>query len=1804
MNRNLHSPTKLTEFARDFDAEPETFLTKFVNKLTNAYNSGYNTVNVPPPGNIVNVSGSSTNSPVHLSRSNTDYFVTSGQHAPATESLNPTLTHESNEPVSGEQKSSTPTPTTSDSISVDDSGEKNLTSYKDTELQKFWMPDSKSKECYECSQKFSTFRRKHHCRLCGQIFCSKCCNQVVPGKIINCSGDLKVCTYCSKIVLDYLKSSEINSDLKLDLQALQEDLSSKFSLQSTNDPQDSSTSQRHRKISIGYQEERLVSQLNSTLSNADRKNILQQSNSLKSLYEEMTKALSYQNRGSDLVSFLIANQKSSNNIQAVAILNAMIAAGFLVPLSQVISAEEAAAASFDENVFYKLLRIDDSMSHSGSFQLDLDLEASSVHLSRPNPDSLGWLEDPLPTNTQDSFGFATTKDFEDESSVLSTAGSKSLMEAFCNHEELLLSQLLNSENLDQSWAKTLVPLCARVANSIRPDLCGMTDAKDSRNLMDIRNFVNFKKVPGGSRNESRIVGGAVFTKNVVHKEMATTIDHPKVLLLKCAIVYQRKEDKFVTIENTLLQERESLRNVTARILSLKPNVVLVHKAVAGIAQDMLRKEGITLVLDVKISVLERVARCLKCDIVDSIDSNVGRPKLGTCDRFFIQNFNDDRGVPKTLMFFEIGSSQRASCVLLRGGTNSELVKVKKVALFLLFTRFNWRLELSFLLDEFARPPSPKLSIFDSKEHSPSKFSESSSDESRPFGPNNDLETAANDLPVQTNKSSKLAQKAEEKIITKENVQDFSDPLRATDLSPSVFDHETSVEFAVQLPYDNKFKTALTSTILSVSPFVSFPLPFLETEPGRKCTLRSYFPHELFYSKQWSDCSGKSAPIEPLVLQDVNTKVSCINFLTHKITASADSKEIQGLWASYRARGGRYPKTLTSEFASSTPSFITNPFSLTTISVTQKAKRPTSPQNNAQSDDESSIKDALDLKNHQRLCVLFSSFYFNPKATSSFCAPPLLLKMIFYGTHDIMLGKFLEHYCFRKTYMCSSCNLPMLDHVRRYVHSMGCVQVKLTEDLTTQNSGQILMTCLSLAKYLELRFHGHAYKRRIVDITENRQNTSDTLSEDSDKQKTKCTHSLHKHHVQYFSYNGIVATFMYTPIEVWEIVLPSLILTLKKEKPIENTSTFVDDIKTFACQGYDVYAKIFDKLAQFSSDTEFPMLNSLKKQLNRDQSLFREKVGIVQTLLAEPGPNPNDVNDAMLIVKRTLAETIDQWVPKLHEAAIQSRTNFAAKEAPPTVDSGMICTEDLRPDLDTSAQDVEVTPDQTEEQRRNSKQDIFDVREKSSSGDSSPNKQAVETPPPKDVNDKKSVKTLLRELLPVDKNLYTLTSPLSINEHHTLSIGQFPVMVHDLDHSSIIAYALVSNDYKRLLDCQTCGYSSDTNSNNSPNVHRKSQDGSIDSDDKESTRENDKKTKHEHIEVSFHDSSTQFTCKIYFAKHFDTMRVNFIRTGKQERTASTRDSESVDERRLFQRMNTMSDSDVKSCKEFEHLERKSSSNSLAPNQSAGRCHSDSKDPVIQQQMDEVRSLFARSLSNSVRWEARGGKSGSKFCKTLDDRFVLKEMSKMDVTIFENFAPNYFTYVNQCLQKGQPTLLAKIFGVFRVTIKKKDSVQEKSLLVMENLFYECEIANKFDLKGSDRNRLVDPTNQNGEIVLLDENLIQMSWSKPLYILSHSNTILREAILRDASFLEKSDVMDYSLLVGLNSKDNLLVLGIIDYIRTYTLDKKIESLVKQTAFLTGQAKLPTVIPPKLYRQRFSEAMERYFLSVPDRWEGLARK
>lgn len=234
--------------------------------------------------------------------------------------------------------------------------------------------------------------------------------------------------------------------------------------------------------------------------------------------------------------------------------------------------------------------------------------------------------------------------------------------------------------------------------------------------------------------------------------------------------------------------------------------------------------------------------------------------------------------------------------------------------------------------------------------------------------------------------------------------------------------------------------------------------------------------------------------------------------------------------------------------------------------------------------------------------------------------------------------------------------------------MGCVTVTLNEE--GQKHKQITMFswcskckelsksvtmqkdtyCLSFGKYLELRFHGHAYRCRDL-----RRDETD-LMDAKPFGESVCTHSLHRDHIQYFSYNGIVTSFSYTPIEVWEISLPSLKIMLKIHIPNEAIPS-PDDIKSFAGRGYDIFVVIYDRLAQlFTSDvgTDSPLMNSLKLTLNNDQLAFREKAGAVQGLLSEPSASAYEIDDAIFIMKKTLADFIELWTQRLAEAAVQFR----------------------------------------------------------------------------------------------------------------------------------------------------------------------------------------------------------------------------------------------------------------------------------------------------------------------------------------------------------------------------------------------------------------------------------------------------------------------------------------------------------------------------------------------------------------------
>ncbi|OBZ90423.1 1-phosphatidylinositol 3-phosphate 5-kinase fab1 [Choanephora cucurbitarum] len=244
-------------------------------------------------------------------------------------------------------------------------------------------------------------------------------------------------------------------------------------------------------------------------------------------------------------------------------------------------------------------------------------------------------------------------------------------------------------------------------------------------------------------------------------------------------------------------------------------------------------------------------------------------------------------------------------------------------------------------------------------------------------------------------------------------------------------------------------------------------------------------------------------------------------------------------------------------------------------------------------------------------------------------------------------------------------------------------------------------------------------------------------------------------------------------------------------------------------------------------------------------------------------------------------------------------------------------------------------------------------------------------------------------------------------------------------------------------------------------------------------------------------------------------------------------------------------------------------------------------------------YIMSLASCIKWDSSGGKSGSAFLKTKDDRLLMKQLSKYELDAFLRFAPAYFQYMSEAFFSELPTVLAKIFGFY--SIGYKNSTTGKSMrmdvLIMENLFYQRNIKKIFDLKGSMRNRHVQSTGKQDE-VLLDENLVELIYQSPLFIRAHSKEILRSSLHNDTLFLSNRNVMDYSLLVGIDEEKQELVVGIVDFIRTFTWDKKLESWVKESGILGGGGKEPTIVSPRQYRIRFREAMERYFLMVPDYW------
>lgn len=500
------------------------------------------------------------------------------------------------------------------------------------------------------------------------------------------------------------------------------------------------------------------------------------------------------------------------------------------------------------------------------------------------------------------------------------------IESSCKeHVNNILYQLLYRAGLSSSWCHVIQPLIMEAGYRVKPDVF-------KGDTMDVCDYVKIKKIPGGCKENSSLIYGVVCSKNVTNKRMKTSFDRPQILLLTCSVELERSENKLSSFDQLRSQEYEYLKNLVARIYTHKPDIILVQGSVAKTAQDMLFDLGITLVINVKASVMKRVSRLTQGDLLMSVDQLMFPMQLGTCGQFYLKNFYLPQGGKKTLMCFDQCVEHLGCCVLLQGAGTRELRKVKAVFRFAVSAAYNACLETEYLCSSFAALPPLVAAAEDSKykclqcvlSHSPDPtlYPCVTWPTAAPSAP--DFNTGVADTPdihrcaATIEESIEEGYKCQSSTATGQSENTITDPELAQEYLPT-------------------FADALNGQILSVSPYIRFDIPYLMSTAASGY-IRQYIPPKLYWSHlfkpsavaaenddvtdMYNDNYIAYTPSEeerlitsvnpwekPSMADECQETPGYISAAIHPFTTCSllfarDSKEMQTILADYRARAGQ------------------------------------------------------------------------------------------------------------------------------------------------------------------------------------------------------------------------------------------------------------------------------------------------------------------------------------------------------------------------------------------------------------------------------------------------------------------------------------------------------------------------------------------------------------------------------------------------------------------------------------------------------------------------------------------------------------------------------------------------------------------------------------------------------------------------------------------------------------------------------------------------------------------------------------
>ncbi|OMJ25359.1 1-phosphatidylinositol 3-phosphate 5-kinase FAB1 [Smittium culicis] len=275
--------------------------------------------------------------------------------------------------------------------------------------------------------------------------------------------------------------------------------------------------------------------------------------------------------------------------------------------------------------------------------------------------------------------------------------SEKLTENSLAHLKKICDQLLIDHSIwnFKEWSEIIMGLVVQIADSV----CTAVEIGGSN---DLSQYIKVKIIPYGSLENTRYLNGIAFSKVFANKNTNQTIKDVKIMILSFPLTYDKSENHYVSLNKSIEQEKKYISKLISRILSLKPNLLLLEKGISNLALNELSNKNVAVITDIKKESLRKIAYLTGADIVTTLDKLALGPISGSCGNMYTQSFKSEEmqcGV-ENLIFLDNCNPERGGTIILRGGSKLDLLPVKNVIRMLLSMTHGLASEQALLNNQF------------------------------------------------------------------------------------------------------------------------------------------------------------------------------------------------------------------------------------------------------------------------------------------------------------------------------------------------------------------------------------------------------------------------------------------------------------------------------------------------------------------------------------------------------------------------------------------------------------------------------------------------------------------------------------------------------------------------------------------------------------------------------------------------------------------------------------------------------------------------------------------------------------------------------------------------------------------------------------------------------------------------------------------------------------------------------------------------------------------------------------------------